>query len=64
MRVNVNLFDSFIENIIYFIERKVKVSGLLESLEIMNNAYCRLGVIAWHFFPYKLQSLLNNRRRI
>jgi hypothetical protein len=40
MRVNVNLFDSFIENIIYFIERKVKVSGLLESLEIMNYAYC------------------------
>lgn len=24
----------------YLIERKVKVSGLLESLEIMNYAYC------------------------
>ena len=48
----------------YLIERKVKVSGLLESLEIMNYAYCRLSIVARHFFPYKLQSLLNNRRRI
>ena len=30
MRVKVNLFDSFIKNIIYLIERKVKLEGVSE----------------------------------